>query len=611
MLKIVLIINDLRERHKIKSYLNKAKREIDDIDFELVKEFSNNSEAVKFLYQNSDIDILIVENSIGKIFSGLDLIMLAEKEFPNTNVLLLTEPKEILNLQSADLDTLKAILKKRSDYTNFVNNLMLLLLKKSKRNEKLEKEKQKLKDYRTIIDHTHDAIFLIKVDKDNNFYYKRINKTHQRLTALTNEEIRGKTTADIFGDEIAEDLEKNYRKCLKTKSTLNYTEKLKFPSGKKSWQTSLHPVVRNGRVEEIVGASYDITALEAQQQRLEYIKRYDSLTALYNQDYFDKIYSKLYQNNNLALILINVVNFNFINSFLSYQLGNQLLKEIGLILKKVSDENILSFHLFADHFAVTMKNQSKIKIDETLKFLRAKFSKITIEGIAADITVISKSKIDKSLKAQDLFNDGVTKLKLHKYKETTRSPFYSSVLSYLERENYRKETQFNKLLATIKKTAADFKLKKEAKNKLISLAKNFEIGKLAVDKNIIKKGDKLSFKEWEQYKKYTLVSTSFASSYYDLAGILDLIYYQQENYDGTGWPDGLQGTEIPYLSRLFAVINFYSNLRNNNFFPLTKDKYYFAALGKKEAIKELNHYRGSKFDPEIVDKFINYLNSQN
>ena len=60
MLKIVIVINDVIEKNKIKSYLNRAKRKISELEFELVKEFDDNREAVNFLYQNSDIDLLII-----------------------------------------------------------------------------------------------------------------------------------------------------------------------------------------------------------------------------------------------------------------------------------------------------------------------------------------------------------------------------------------------------------------------------------------------------------------------------------------------------------------------------------------------------------------------
>ena len=613
MLKIVIVINDVIEKNKIKSYLNRAKRKISELEFELVKEFDDNREAVNFLYQNSDIDLLIIENSIGEIFSGLDLITLAEKEFSNTGVILLTAPGEEIDLQQSNVDNLLSIIRKREDYKFFKDNFLLALLKQKIKNKELGKEKEKLNDYRTIIDHTHDAIFLIEVDCDENFYYKRINGTHQRLTALSNEEIKGKKTEEIFEESVAQELEKNYRRCLRKKRRINYTETIKFPAGKKIWQTTLYPVVRNGRVEEIVGASYDITDMEAKQQQLDYIKRHDRLTGLYNKQYFNQLFTELNKNkkDNLALILLNVENFHLLNKFFSYQQGNQILKEIAAILAQISNNNNIAAHLCADHFAVILKNQSGREIETTLNHIKKKVAEINIKGIYIDVAAVSLVKINDQISAHDFFNDGVTKINLNKYKPSSESNFYSSLMDFIQKNNYKELRQNNRLIEITKKAAKFFELNKIETEKMLLLARHHDLGKLALDKNILKKGEKLTPEEWHEYQKHVLISANFVSYYYDLAEITDLVLAHHEHFDGSGWPEGLKGEEIPFLSRLFAVVNFYSNLSSNLYYPLFKDKYYFGALEDNEIIRELSYYQGKVFDPELVDKFIKFLESEN
>ncbi|MFN2340265.1 MAG: diguanylate cyclase domain-containing protein [Halanaerobium sp.] len=611
MLKIVIIINDVIEKNKIKSYLNRARRKITDFEFELVKEFDDNRQAVNYLYQNSEVDIVIVENSLEKVFSGLDLVMLAEKEFPNSSLVLLTEPGNELEIESGNLSNLTAILNKRESYSTFRNILVLTILKQKRRKEEFRKKEKKLNDYRTIIDHTHDAIFLLEVDTDENFYYKRINGTHQRLTALSNEEIQGKRTDEIFGKEVAEELEENYRRCLRKKARINYTEKIKFPAGTKSWQTTLYPVVRKGRVAEIVGASYDITEMEVKQQKLDYIKRHDQLTGLYNKDYFYQLFTELNKNKeeSLTLILLNVENFHLVNKFFSYQEGDRIIKEIASILVQISDNNKIAAHLSADHFAVILKNQSSSELEKTLNFIKEKLSEINIDGIYLDTAAVSLEKINKNIDAHDFLNDGVSKINLNKFKTTKESDFYYSLMNFVEKNDYKELRQTNHLLKIVKKAADYFELNGKDKNDLLQLARHHDLGKLALDKNILKKGESLTAAEWHEYQKHVVISANFAAYYHDLAEICNLIYSHHEHFNGSGWPEALKAGEIPYLSRLFAVINFYSSLKSNLYFPFTKDTYYFGALEKKEIIKELNHYRGSVFDPQIVDNFLSFLNS--
>ncbi|MFW6229803.1 MAG: HD domain-containing phosphohydrolase [Halanaerobium sp.] len=612
MLKIVVIINDVIEKNKIKSYLNRAKRKIDDFNFKLVKEFDNNRQAVNYLYQNSDIDILIAENSMRKVFSGMDLVMLSENEFPDLSIILLTEAGDQPELKPGNIGSLTAILNKRESYSNFINILLLTILKQKSKKEKSRKKEEKLNDYRTIIDHTHDAIFLLEVDCDENFYYKRINGTHQRLTALSNEEIKGKKTEEIFGEKVAEELEKNYRKCLRKKSRINYTEKLKFPAGEKIWQTTLYPVVRNGRVAEIVGASYDITDIQVRQQRLDYIKRHDQLTGLYNKSYFNQLFTELNQKEeyNLDLILINIENFHLINKFFSYQKGNQILKEIASVLAQVSDNNKVAAHLCADHFAVILKNQSDNEIDKTLNFIKEKIAQIKIKEISIDAAVVSLKKVNKKISAHDFFNDGVSMINLHKYKTSRESNFYSSLMTFIEKNNYRVLRQDKRLLELTKRAADYFKLNEQDRNRLLLLARHHDLGKLALDKDIVKKGANLTAEEWDEYQKHVIISANFVGYYRDLAVISELVLAHHEHFDGSGWPNGLKGKEIPYLSRLFAVINFYSNLKSNFFFPFLENRYYFGSLEDQEIIEELNYYQKKIFDPQIVDKFNLFIESQ-
>jgi len=609
LLKIVIVINDVIEKNKVKSHLNRAKRKFTGIEFELVKEFDDNRQAVNFLYQNPDIDILIIENAIGEIFSGIDLITLAESEFPNTGVILLTGPGEELNLEQCSVNNLHSIIKKREDYRIFKENLLLALLKQRLKNKEQRKAKERLNDYRTIIDHTHDAIFLLEVDCDENIYYKRINGTHQRLTAMSNEEIKGKKAEEIFKEEVAQKLEANYRRCLRKKSRINYTEKIKFPAGKKFWQTTLYPVVRNGRVEEIVGASYDITDMEAKQQRLDYMKRHDRLTGLYNKEYFNQLFEELNKNekDDLALIMLNVENFHLINKIFSCQKGDQILKEIASILAQISDNNKIAAHLCADHFAVILKNQSLLEIEETLNFIKKEVAKLNIKGIYIDVDAVFLEKTNDKISARDFFNDGVAKINLKRYKTSKESNFYCSLVNYIKKDNYKKLRQNNQLIELTRETADFFELSKQEKKKMMLLAGHHDLGKLALDKNILKKGEKFTAKEWHEYQKHVLISANFVSYYHDLAEITNLVLAHHEHFDGTGWPKGLKGEEIPYLSRLFAVINFYSNLNSNLYFPLLQNKYYFGALEDREIIKELKYYQGKLFDPQIVDKFILFL----
>lgn len=125
------------------------------------------------------------------------------------------------------------------------------------------------------------------------------------------------------------------------------------------------------------------------------------------------------------------------------------------------------------------------------------------------------------------------------------------------------------------------------------------IGKIAIDDGILSKPTRLSLEEYEQVKKYPLISKEMISQVQFLSPVVPLILYHQERWDGTGYPAGLKGEEIPLGARIVSVLAAYQ--------AMTNDRPYRPALSRREAIQELKNGAGTQFDPKIVDVFVKIL----
>ena len=126
--------------------------------------------------------------------------------------------------------------------------------------------------YEIIFNNTNDAIFLLDVDKDDQIRFVKLNKTHEDLTGLKTEDVKGKTPVEAFGEELGNYLNKKYDLCLKKKENIKYEEELDLPKGPKYWSTSLSPVIENGRVVKIVGSARDITSRKKSEMQVEKLK---------------------------------------------------------------------------------------------------------------------------------------------------------------------------------------------------------------------------------------------------------------------------------------------------------------------------------------------------
>jgi diguanylate cyclase (GGDEF)-like protein/PAS domain S-box-containing protein len=155
----------------------------------------------------------------------------------------------------------------------FSNCYLMVMLDDITEEKRLEKNNVKLKDeYEMIFNSTQDAMFLMAVDNEEKFIYKRLNKSHEESTGLTTKVVFNKTPVDLFGKKLGQDIHDKYMSCVEAKKPVSYEETLSLLSGTKVWFTTLSPIIKSGRVTGIVGASKDITQMKLAEMMLEYEK---------------------------------------------------------------------------------------------------------------------------------------------------------------------------------------------------------------------------------------------------------------------------------------------------------------------------------------------------
>ncbi|ARS89140.1 PAS domain-containing sensor histidine kinase [Natrarchaeobaculum aegyptiacum] len=129
----------------------------------------------------------------------------------------------------------------------------------------------------TVFENTQDALFLVDVDDaGETFRLERVNPVYEAHTGLTNEELAGEEIADVFGDEQGRTILENYRECVVRREPLQYEEAISVPEEDSWWETRITPVIVDGTVEKIVGATRNVTERKARE------RQYD---AIFNQTY--------------------------------------------------------------------------------------------------------------------------------------------------------------------------------------------------------------------------------------------------------------------------------------------------------------------------------------
>jgi PAS domain S-box-containing protein/putative nucleotidyltransferase with HDIG domain len=123
-----------------------------------------------------------------------------------------------------------------------------------------------------------------------------------------------------------------------------------------------------------------------------------------------------------------------------------------------------------------------------------------------------------------------------------------------------------------------------------------DIGKLGVPDGILHKAGPLTDEEWAAMKKHPMYAFEMLSPIRYLRQALDIPYYHHEKWDGSGYPHGLKGTQIPLDARIFSVVDVWD--------ALNSDRPYRAAWSEKEVCDYISASSGSHFDPHVVEVFM-------
>lgn len=128
-----------------------------------------------------------------------------------------------------------------------------------------------------------------------------------------------------------------------------------------------------------------------------------------------------------------------------------------------------------------------------------------------------------------------------------------------------------------------------------------DIGKMSVPDAILHKPGPLTDDEWVTMRLHPLRAYELLSKIPYLQQALDIPYSHHEKWDGSGYPRGLAGEQIPLAARIFAIVDVFD--------ALTSDRPYRSALSSMQALDYIRSQSGSHFDPQVVNAFLDLINS--
>ena len=129
-----------------------------------------------------------------------------------------------------------------------------------------------------------------------------------------------------------------------------------------------------------------------------------------------------------------------------------------------------------------------------------------------------------------------------------------------------------------------------------------DIGKIGIPDSILLKTEKLTDEEYSEIKKHPSIGAHILGTAKIFQDIIPIVEHHHERYDGSGYPSGLKGEEIPYVARIAAVAD--------TFDAMTSRRSYRGPIDIEQVKEEIKRCEGTQFDPQIAEVFLNILNNE-
>jgi diguanylate cyclase (GGDEF)-like protein/PAS domain S-box-containing protein len=469
-------------------------------------------------------------------------------------------------------------------------------------NEELDEKQSLLK---SLIDSTEDWLFY----KDLDGNYMGCNEAYEKYTGFTEEELVGKTAHTIFDAETSTRIEALDQELFSKLVPQRYEHAFVNPEGEEVIIEMIKTpfLDKFGTIRGIICVGRDITERKLREEKIHFISRHDALTGLYNRAYFEEEREQIDRSENLpiSVIVCDVDGLKLVNDAFGHVAGDNLLIEASEILKKSCKEKDIAIRTGGDEFSVFYPKTSNVEIEAIFNEISAynlNQKNQNVDGLK--FTSISMGYATKETQEQTL---DATILAAEEYmyrrkllaRKGSHSILMKSIMTTLHEKSFETQEHCSRMADLARKLGQAVSIPYLDLDILELAASLHDLGKISIDLSILQKTETLTQQDWEIIKKHPEVGWRITQAIPELNPISDIVLSHHERWDGTGYPSGLAGEEIPMMARIISIVDAYD--------AMIEERPYRKAMSKDDAKAELLRMAGKQFDKDMTETFVNQV----
>ncbi len=348
-------------------------------------------------------------------------------------------------------------------------------------------------------------------------------------------------------------------------------------------------------LRNVLTMAVDRTQVKKYETSIEQQSRTDALTDVYNRKFFTQHREDL--DTPYLLLLADINGLKLINDLYGHEKGDALLKFFASLLKLHLPKEATIFRLSGDEFAVTLPASFAKKLSDIMKTIQ----KSMLENEFFDIQVSASFGYainDESRTHDQTYYEAENNLLT--YKTHHKGPYEKLILRTMLHNLFARSDEtndhVNDMLKLAKKLEKTVDLSEKEKQELELLIKIHDIGKIHVDQNLFRLTRRLTDKELDEVRRHPEYGYRITAATPQLKSVSYAVLTHHENVDGSGYPFGLEGKDIPKIAKLLRIIDSYDTM--------VKGRPYKEKTTPEKAVMELKRLAGKHYDRELVDAFV-------